>query len=418
MTAPPLDGSTAGSTAETTAATIPFFPPDLFEDDREALLDAVRAVGTAPGQTFILGEHTARLESALRDRLGPGTADAVACSSGTSGLSLLLAALDVGPGDEVVVPAFGCAPLAATVLDAGARPVFADIDPVRLTVDPAAAEALIGPRTKALMPAHMFSVMADMPAFRALADRYGLPLVEDAALAQGGTLAGRPAGCWGDAGVYSFVQVKTFGMPGEGAVVLTRDAALGRAVRMLRNHGQDGVHRFVHHRVGRNGVGLNSRFDEVMALFQLHRLPGLDGRLARRAEISAYYSRRFAPLADRGLAAPPVGGDGRFHYVYTVLTGRRDELRAHLAERGITAHVYYPRPLPAQPAFAPHTAPGAAWPNAESAARRNISLPLYPHLTDAQVERVADAVCAFADAHPDTHPDPDAHPDTHTNRER
>ncbi|GGU92718.1 erythromycin biosynthesis sensory transduction protein EryC1 [Actinomadura cremea] len=379
-------------TAAPIATAIPFFPPDLFDGDRDALLDAVRAIGTGPAQKFILGEHTARLERELLDRLAPAAADVVACSSGTSGLSLLLAAMGVGPGDEVVVPAFGCAPLAATVLDAGARPVFADIDPVRPTADPAAAEALVGPRTKALMPAHMFSVMADMPAFRALADRHGLRLVEDSALAQGGTLAGRPAGCWGDAGVYSFVQVKTFGMPGEGGVVLTRDAELGAAVRMLRNHGQDGVHRFVHHRIGHN-----SRFDEVMALFQLHRLPGLDGRLARRAEISAYYSRRFAPLADRGLVAPPVGGDGRSHYVYTVLTERRDELRAHLAERGITAHVYYPRPLPAQPAFAPYARPGAVWPNAESAARRNLSLPLYPHLTDAQVEHIADAVHAFAD---------------------
>ncbi|OLT11935.1 aminotransferase DegT [Actinomadura sp. CNU-125] len=379
---------------------MPFFPPDLFDGDREALLDAVRAIGTGTAQKFILGEHTAALERALRSRLTAATAgaagDVVACSSGTSALSLLLAAMDIGPGDEVVVPAFGCAPLAATVLDAGARPVFADIDPLRLTIDPAAAEALIGPRTRALLPAHMFSVMADMPAFRDLADRYGLRLIEDSALAQGGTLRGRPAGCWGDAGVYSFVQVKTFGMPGEGGVAITRDAELGEAVRMLRNHGQDGAHRFVHHRVGHN-----SRFDEVMALFQLHRLPGLDGRLARRAEISAYYSRRFAPLADRGLVAPPVGGDGRFHYVYTVLTDRRDELRDHLAARGIASHVYYPRPLPAQPAFAPHAAagPGAGWPNAASAARRNLSLPLYPHLTDAQAEHIADAVHAFADTY-------------------
>ncbi|MBE1532826.1 DegT/DnrJ/EryC1/StrS family aminotransferase [Actinomadura algeriensis] len=390
MTAPPI-----------AATEIPFFAPDLFDGDRDALLDAVRAIGTGTAQKFILGEHTARLEHALHTRLGSDqVADVVACSSGTSGLSLLLAAMDIGPGDEVVVPAFGCAPLAATVLDAGARPVFADIDPVRLTMDPAAAEALIGPRTRALLPAHMFSVMADMPAFRDLADRYGLRLIEDSALAQGGALRGRPAGCWGDAGVYSFVQVKTFGMPGEGGVVLTRDAALGRAVRVLRNHGQDGVHRFVHHR-----IGLNSRFDEVMALFQLHRLPGLDGRLARRAEISAYYSRRFAPLADRGLIAPPEGGDGRFPYVYTVLTERRDALRAHLAARGIASHVYYPRPLPAQPAFAPHAAgpgpgPAAVWPHAESAARRNLSLPLYPHLTDAQAEHIADAVRAFAGTDP------------------
>ncbi|CND50464.1 putative PLP-dependent enzyme possibly involved in cell wall biogenesis [Mycobacterium tuberculosis] len=381
MTAPPI-------------ATIPFFSAELFEDDRAVLLDTVRAIGTGPEQKFILGEHTARLERELADRVGARAA--VACSSGTSALTLILAAMGVGPGDEVIVPAFGCPPPAATVLDSGARPVFADIDPVRLTIDPAAAEALITPRTKAVVAAHMFSVMADMPAFRALADRHGLRLVEDSALAQGGTLRGRPAGRWGDAGLYSFVQVKTFGMPGEGGVVITDDAALARDVRMLRNHGQDGVHRFVHHRIGHN-----SRFDEVMAAFQLHRLPGLDDRLARRAELFARYSRRLAPLAGRGLVTPPEGGDGRFHYVYTVLTERRDALRAHLAEHGIAAHVYYPRPLPAQPAFAPCAPPGGSWPNAADAARRNISLPLYPGLTDAQVDYIADTVRTFTDIHRD-----------------
>ncbi|MBO2465596.1 DegT/DnrJ/EryC1/StrS family aminotransferase [Actinomadura violacea] len=379
MTAPPI-------------ATIPFFSPDLFERDRDVLLDIVHAVGTGPDQKFILGERTARFEGALAARTGAG--DVVACSSGTSALTLILAAMGVGPGDEVVVPAFGCAPLAATVIDAGARPVFADIDPVRLTADPAAAESLITRRTKALLAAHMFSVMADMPAFRDLAGRRGVRLIEDSALAQGGTLLDRPAGRWGDAGLYSFVQVKTFGMPGEGGVVVTDDGDLAAEVRMLRNHGQDGVHRFVHHRIGHN-----SRFDEVMAAFQLHRLHGLDDRLARRAEISAYYSRRFAPLAERGLTAPPEGGDGRFHYVYTVLTDDRDALDAHLAAHGVTAHVYYPRPLPAQPAFAPYARPGGTWPHAESAARRNISLPLYPNLTDAQVEHIADTVCAFTDVH-------------------
>jgi dTDP-4-amino-4,6-dideoxygalactose transaminase len=304
--------------------------------------------------------------------------------------------MGVGPGDEVIVPAFGCPPPTATVLDAGARPVFADIDPVRLTIDPAAAEGLITPRTKAVVAAHMFSVMADMPAFRALADRHGLRLIEDSALAQGGTLRGRPAGRWGDAGLYSFVPVKTFGMPGEGGVVITDDAALARDLRMLRNHGQDGVHRFVHHRIGHN-----SRFDEVMAAVQLHRLPGLDDRLARRAELFARYSRRLAPLADRGLVTPPDGGDGRFHYVYTVLTEQRDALRAHLAGHGIAAHVYYPRPLPAQPAFAPCAPPGGSWPNAADAARRNISLPLYPGLTDAQVDYIADTVRTFTDIHRD-----------------
>lgn len=372
-----------------TAATIPFFPPDHFSADRDTFLEMVHAIGTGPEQKFILGAHTARLERELCDRLA--ALDVVACSSGTSALSLVLDAMGVGHGDEVVVPAFGCAPLAATVIAAGARPVFADIDPVRLTADPDAVAALITPRTRALMPAHMFSVMADMPRFRALADRHGLRLIEDSALAQGGELRGRPAGRWGDAGVYSFVQVKTFGMPGEGGVVITDEAELAAAVRMLRNHGQDGTRRFLHHR-----VGYNSRFDEVMAAFQLRRLQGLDRRLARRAEIAAYYSERFAALADRGLVAPPVGGDGRFYYVYTLLAQDRDALATHLAARGVKAHVYYPRPLPAQPAFVRY-ARGGRWPVAESAARRNLSLPLYPQLTDTQVEHIAGAVCAFAD---------------------
>ncbi|MFL1378709.1 DegT/DnrJ/EryC1/StrS family aminotransferase [Nocardiopsis protaetiae] len=369
--------------------TIPFFAPDLFEADRETLLEVLYEVGTDPEQRFILGRRTARFEDALRASLG--SADAVACSSGTSALTLVLTAMGIGPGDEVVVPAFGCAPLASTVLAVGAVPVFADIDPATLTLDPESAEALVTDRTRALMPAHMFSVMADMPRLRDLAARTGLRLVEDSALAQGGVLRGRPAGRWGDAGVYSFVQVKVFGMPGEGGVVLTDDAALAGRVRMLRNHGQDGRNRFLHHHVGHN-----SRFDEVMAAVQLHRLAGLEERIARRTAICDHYSAAFADLADAGVVAPPVGGDGRFPYVYTLLCEDREGLRAHLAAAGVDTHVYYPRTLPEQPAFAPHAAADGAWPRAREAARRNISLPLYPHLTDARVEHVVAAVRAFA----------------------
>ncbi|MDA0567825.1 DegT/DnrJ/EryC1/StrS family aminotransferase [Streptomonospora sp. S1-112] len=369
---------------------IPFFPPDLFAEDRDALLEAVHTVGTDPDQRFILGRRTAAFEDALRERLG--AADVVACSSGTSALTLVLTAMGIGPGDEVVVPAFGCAPLAATVAVLGAVPVFADVDPWTLVADPAAVEAAVTDRTAALMPAHMFSVMADMPRIADTARRHGLRLVEDSAVAQGGVLAGRPAGLWGEAGVFSFVQVKTFGTAGEGGAVVTRDPDLGQAVRMLRNHGQDGKQRFVHHR-----VGYNSRFDELLAAFQLHRLPGLDARLRRRAEIADYYTQRFAPLRERGILAPPPGREGRCFYVYTLLAERRDDLKRHLERRGVGAHVYYPAPLPLQPAFARYAPPGRRWPNAESAARRNVSIPVYPNLTDTQVEQVADAVCAFAD---------------------
>ncbi|RSM70439.1 DegT/DnrJ/EryC1/StrS family aminotransferase [Amycolatopsis sp. WAC 01375] len=369
--------------------TLPFFPTDLFDDDREELLDIVRMVGLAPEQKFILGVHTARFEQVIRDSVG--AADAIACGSGTSALMLVLRAMDVGAGDEVIVPAFGCAPLAAAPALLGATPVFADIDPWTMVVDPAEVAHLITPRTKVIMPAHMFSVMADMPALRRIATDAGVRLLEDSAVAQGGTLAGTPAGRWGDAGVYSFVQVKTFGMPGEGGMVVTDDRELGSVVRMLRNHGQDGKTRFRYHR-----VGYNSRFDEIMAAFQLYRFPTLSQRLERRARIGEYYTGRFAELAGCGVLAPPPARDGRCYYVYSLLSERRDELRDHLAAQGIGSHVYYPAPLPRQPAFARYTRPGDTWPAAESAARRTLAIPIYPHLTDEQVERIADAVCRFA----------------------
>ncbi|RSS38044.1 DegT/DnrJ/EryC1/StrS aminotransferase family protein [Streptomyces sp. WAC08241] len=368
---------------------VPFFPPDLFHEDRETLLRLLHEIGTGADQKFILGDRTRRFEDALRDRLG--AADVVACSSGTSALHLILTALGVGPGDEVVVPALGCAPLAAAVLHTGAVPVFGDVDPRTLTLDPEDARARVTPRTKALVPAHMFSVMADMPRFTALAAAEGLRLVEDSAVAQGAVLDGTPAGLWGDAGLYSFVQVKAFGMPGEGGAVVTRDEETGRRVRMLRNHGQDGVHRGLHH-----VIGVNSRFDEIQAAFQLHRLPGLDARLERRARIAAHYTEHLTGLP--GLTTPPPGTDGRCHYVYTLLADDRDALRDHLAAEGVDTHVYYPAALPDQAAFAPVAAgrAGPGWPRARDAARRQLSLPVHHRLTDAQVEHVTAAVRAHA----------------------
>lgn len=377
--------------------TIPFFPPDLFADDREALLDLVHRIGTGPEQKFILGEQTARFEEALGAGLSDscGPVEAVACSSGTSALTLVLHAMGVGPGDEVVVPAYGCAPLANTVVLAGARPVFADVDPWTMVADPAAVEKAITGRTRAVMPAHMFSVMADMPRMREIADRHGVRLIEDSAVAQGGVLDGRRAGTWGDAGVFSFVQVKTFGTAGEGGAVVTRDPELAAAVRSLRNHGQSD--RFVYPR-----TGYNSRFDEVLAAFQLHRLPAFPALLERRARIADHYTARFAPLRDRGLLCPPPGRNGRCFYVYSLLADDRDGLRGHLAAHGVDSHVYYPQPLPHQAAFARFAPPGGSWPHAESAARRQLAIPVHPRLTDAQAEHIADTVCGYyaAPRHP------------------
>jgi dTDP-4-amino-4,6-dideoxygalactose transaminase len=368
---------------------IPFFPPDLFEADRKVMLDLIREIGTGPDQRFILGEYTREFEELLRDSLG--AADVIACGSGTSALGLVLTAMGIGEGVEVVVPAFGCAPLAAAVANLGATPVFADIDPHRMVMDPDDVDRRITDRTKAIMPAHMFSVMADMPRLAGIAQRRGVRLVEDSAVAQGAMLRDVPAGLWGEAGVFSFVQVKSFGMPGEGAAVVTRDAEIGRIVRMLRNHGQESGQRFLHHR-----VGYNSRFDEIQAAFQIHRFAGLAARLERRAAIADYYTERFTPLADNGVIPPPPGHEGRCYYVYAVLADGRDDLKIHLAERGIGSHVYYPLPLPKQSGFASYAMPGDRWPNADQASAKALALPIYPHLTAAQVEYIADAVCEFA----------------------
>jgi dTDP-4-amino-4,6-dideoxygalactose transaminase len=371
--------------------TLPLFPPDLFEADREALLKIVHEVAVSPDQKFILGSRTAELEQALREHTG--AADVIACGSGTGGLVLSVHALGIGPGDEVIVPAFCFPPVASSVANAGASPVFADVDPATMALDPADAERRITPRTRAIMPAHVLSSMADMPAFMDLGRRSGLPVVEDAAVAQGAVLGGTPAGRWGDLAVFSFFQIKAFGTVGEGGVVLTDQKDLGRRVRMLRNHGQDGVHRFRHHIVGHN-----SRFDEVLAAFQLHRLPSFAERLERRARIADYYTERFAPLADHGVLAPPPGRDGRCYHVYTLLVQRREALREYLAERAIGTHVYYPVPLPRQPAFAPWVPEGGGdneWPHARQVSDRNLAIPIWPHLSDAQVEYIADAVCDF-----------------------
>jgi dTDP-4-amino-4,6-dideoxygalactose transaminase len=362
-----------------------FFPPDLFEEDRAAALELIHAIGVGETQKFILGDAVARLEERIAD--ATGARHVIAASSGTGALTVAVHALDVGPGDEVVVPAFSCQPVASTIANRGATPVFADVDPWTMALDPAATEEAITARTVAITPTHVFSVMADMPAMRDIAERHGTRVIEDAAVAQGAVLRGTPAGRWGDLGVFSFFQVKALGTIGEGGVVLTDDDELGRRCRSLRNHGQ--TQRFRHEE-----VGYNSRMDEVVAEFLLHRWPRFEERLDRRADIAAYYTKSFEPLRDRGLLPPPSGRDGRCYYVYALLTDQRDELREHLSAQGVDSHVYYPLPLPSQPAFAKFGR-GKRFPNAEAAGRRNLALPIWPHMTDDDVDHVVHSVQGF-----------------------
>ncbi|MFR9770780.1 DegT/DnrJ/EryC1/StrS family aminotransferase [Nocardia sp. SC052] len=364
---------------------VPFFPPDLFGDDKAVAIDIIRAAGTGSKQRFILGDAVLRLEQRIAQ--DTGAQHAIAVGSGTGALIVAVHALGIGPGDEVVVPAFSCQPVASVVANRGGIPVFADIDPRTLVLDPERTEQAVTERTVAAMPAHVFSMMADMPAFREIAARNDIRLIEDAAVAQGARLGGRAAGRWGDLGAFSFFQVKALGAIGEGGIILTDDEELADRCRALRNHGQR--RRFVHEE-----IGYNNRMDEVLADFLVHRISQLQRRLDRRADIAAFYTERFEPLSERGLIPPPSGRDGRCYYVYAVLTDQRDDLRRHLSDHGIETHVYYPLPLPSQPAFA-RFGRGRRFPNAEAAGRRNLALPIWPELTDGDVEHVVDAVLEF-----------------------
>jgi dTDP-4-amino-4,6-dideoxygalactose transaminase len=353
--------------------TLPFFPPSAFERDRQSTLDMIRAVGLDPEQRFVAGRAVAELERMVRQ--DTGARHAVACASGSGALASAVSSVGVEPGDEVIVPAFGCQPIAGMVVALGAVPVFADVDPRTLVLDPAAAEAAVTRRTVAVVPAHIFCTMADMPAFRTMATRHGLTVVEDAAVAYGATLDGRAAGRWGDAGVFSHAQFKPLGGIGEGGVVLTDDDEVAARCRAAREHGG---------------------MDEVVARFLLRRRAGFTERMRRKAEIAARYTEAFAPLAESGLVTLPAAepARGRFTHVYALLTDRRDELAAHLRAQDIGSHVYYPVPLPSQQAFASF-AGHARFPNAEAVGRRNLAIPVWPGLSDDEVAHVIRAVTEF-----------------------
>jgi dTDP-4-amino-4,6-dideoxygalactose transaminase len=365
---------------------IPFFPNDIFDSDRERILEIVHLIGQR--EELVLGEFVSRFER--KTSAYTGAAHAIAVGSGTGGLNVAVRALGIGPGDEVIVPAFACQPLASSIVNNGARPIFADVDPWRMVMDPADAESLISPRTKAIMPAHTFSIMADMPAFKELKARHGVAIIEDACVAQGAVLDGVASGMWGDIGIFSHFQVKALGGIGEGGTIVTNDRALADRCRMLRNLGQSLSDPCVY-----DECGQSSRMDEVLAAFLEYRLDRLTERLGRRAAIAAYYTERFSGLLDLGLLPPPSGTNGRCYYVYAVQSDRRDELRSFLASRGIGTHVYYPIPLPMQPAFKELADPTRSYWNSAAASRRNLALPIFAHLTDGQVEFIADSVCNF-----------------------
>ena len=364
---------------------IPFGVPAPFDEDGKLIHELVREAGLS--QQFMLREHCRGLEEDFAQRTGAG--HAIAVGSGTAAVLVALKAAGVGPDDEVISPAFCCQAVASQVIALGARPVFVDVDPHTLVMDPNTIERRITPRTRVILPAHRFSSMVDMAGVCEVARRYGLGVVEDAGGQHGAGRDGILAGRRGDIGTYSFAQAQVLGGCGEGGMIVTDDEAMAARAGMLRNHGQDGVRRF-HHQL----MGFNCRMDEIVAGYLRHRFTELDAIIQRLRRIAVYYNECLAPLADR-VVMPPTDLESLCYQSYVIQAPQRDALQAHLRERGILSRVYYPRILPQQRAFQDYASPADHLPVSIRVASENLALPIYPGLADSEVEAVMDAVLDF-----------------------
>jgi dTDP-4-amino-4,6-dideoxygalactose transaminase len=341
-----------------------------------AAIDRVMASGW-----FVLGPEVEAFEAEFA--AASRVPHAVGVGTGTDAITLILRALDIGPGDEVITPPLSAAYSALAVMMAGARPVFADIDPERLTLDPRAAAAAIGPRTRALLPVHLYGQAADMRPLEALASRHRLALVEDAAQSHLATADGRPIGTIGIAAATSFYPTKNLGALGDGGAVLTRDAGLAARVKRLRNGGQTSRY---HH----EEPGANSRLDEMQAAILRARLTFLPRWTDRRRAIATTYR---TALAASSLHVPRQFDAGHVYHLFPVLTEHRDAFQAYMREQGVETLIHYPVPIPRQPALA-STSP-AMCAIADRVCSQVVSLPVYPGLSDEAVRAVASAAAAF-----------------------
>jgi dTDP-4-amino-4,6-dideoxygalactose transaminase len=327
---------------------------------------------------FILGVKLEAFETAFASVCG--VRHAVGVGSGTDALRLALAANGVGPGDEVVTVSNTCVPTAAAISGVGAVPVFADVDARTYTLDPAALEARITARTRAIVPVHLYGQCADMDPILAIANRRGIPVVEDCAQAHGARVGDRIAGSMGRAGAYSFYPTKNLGALGDGGIVVTDDVDVARNLRELREYGWR--ERYI------SAVpGMNTRLDEMQAAILRVKLRRLAADNDRRRAIAASYDRGLAGLA---VDLPAVGGGAQHVYhQYVIRSPKRDGLRQRLRDRSIGTNIHYPAPVHLQPAYRGRVSLGVSRCAAtEAILPQVLSLPMFPQLTDEQVERV------------------------------
>jgi dTDP-4-amino-4,6-dideoxygalactose transaminase len=313
-----------------------------------------------------------------------GTAGAVGVANGTDGLTIALRALGVGHGDEVITVPFTFYATAEAIAQSGAKPVFVDILPDTLCIDPAAIKPALTPRTKAIMPVDLFGLPADADAVRAVAESHALPVVEDACQAWGATYKGQRAGSLGDMAVFSFFPTKNLGGYGDGGLVTAHSEVLVQRARELRFHGSKDKKTFT-------DIGFNSRLDEVQAAILRIELEVIDEWNARRAQVAAWYD---AHLPSE-VARPAVPEDlTHVYHLYVVRHPRRDAIADACKKAQVDCAAYYTRPLQLQPVFAEHGHKIGDFPVTDEAAAQNLALPMHPNLTEDQVCEVAAAVTA------------------------
>jgi dTDP-4-amino-4,6-dideoxygalactose transaminase len=341
-------------------------------------------------QTFILGPQLEAFEREMANYCGCRFAMGVA--SGTDALALGLRASGVGLGDEVIVPAFTFLATAGAVIAAGARPVFADSEPQTLNIDPEFVRSLVTERTKAMIAVHLYGGAADIQPLLQLASHQGLALIEDNAQSLGASLDGRKLGSFGTCAATSFYPSKNLGAYGDAGMILTDSEETAQRIARLRNHGQTG--RYVSAE-----AGWNSRLDEIQAAVLHVKLRYLDRWIAARRAHAARYNQRLAKV--EGIRTPTdTISSVHSYYLYTVQIAseganppsRRDRVARHLASHGIATSIFYPLPLHLQPAYASLGGKSGQLPVAERAAHEVLSLPLYPEMTNEQIDRVADSL--------------------------
>ncbi len=357
-----------------------------FQPLRAEIMAAVQTVCDEQG--FILGPRVVAFEESLAKYVGARYA--IGCASGSDALLLSLMAMGVGQGDEVITVPFTFFATAGAVSRLGAKPVFIDIQPDTFNLDPTQLERAVTSRTKAIIPVHLFGQCADMPAINQIAKTKKLYVIEDACQAIGAGQSGQRAGVLGNTACFSFFPSKNLGGFGDGGMITTNDQTLADALAMLRVHGSRV--RYLH-----ETVGINSRLDALQAVVLDIKLKYLDQWAEGRRRNAARYDQLFraAGLLDRVTLPSTKAGNFHVYNQYTVRVSKRDELRAHLKEKGVGTEIYYPLPMHLQNCYQDLGYRKGAFPVSERAAEEVMSLPIYAELSDAQLTYVVDMVADF-----------------------